>query len=1172
MIYVFGDYALDMHLYELRHGGSPCPLGPQVFNVLAYLIVHRDRVVTKEELIEQLWPAQFVSDATVHQHVTAARKATGDRGRQQRIIKTLRSRGYRFIAPVRVLDDEALGRDGPVASEVAHHRARQILQPAVEAPPTFHGAFMGERKLVTVLCGTLANAVPLVEHLGFEALPRLRQALLDLVHHEVQPYQGTLQAVGNGSFLVLFGVPVALEDHARRAVLAGLALQRRLQQPYTDPVTQHEVAFEVCLGVHTGPVMVGSHASEAQQPPTVVGEVMHHVARLQQLAAPGMLIGSANTLQFLDGEVCSDACGSVAIPGRPKPLKAYTIQALGPWRASPSWPTGRTLSRFAGREREMAVLDALLAQAVQGQGHVVGIMGEPGMGKSRLLYEFVQQLPSKAVTYVEGHCLSYGSATPYLPVLDLVRHLCGITDADGPETLAAKVHGSLGDTGGDLTDDAPYLLHLLGVSDDAERLATLGPQALKTRTFATLKQLSIQRSRRQPLVLAVEDLHWIDLTSEEWLASLVESLAPIPLLLLTTYRPGYRPLWTDKSYATQLALTRLTPEASRAVVQSVPQSMPLSDALRREIVGKAAGNPFFLEELTRAVVAHTERHATLVIPDTVQAVLAARMDQLPPEVKRLLQTAAVIGMDVPLPLLQAVAELPDDALNRGLAHLQAVEFLYETRRFPEREYTFKHALTREVAYEALLQERRRTLHARIIEIIEVLSPDRLAEQVDRLAHHAIRGEVWDKAVTYGRQAGAKAAERSALREAAEAFEQALTALQHLPDSRTTREQAIDLRFDLRNALHLLNEEGRILNHLRQAEPLAEALGDQRRLGQLAGYLSVCLRHQGNIDEALASAQRALAIGTTLGDVGLQVAANSFLGELYLWVLNDYRQAVEAFRQNVEILHGALLRERFGTTNVQSVVSRAQVARCLAELGAFAEGRAYGEDALRLAETVDHPYSLMWACSGLGHLCLRQGALSQAIHVFERALAIREIMNLPGNMRHAFVELGAAYALSGRVSEALPLMERGLEQSVPSGIWGQSALLPVWLGEGYVLAGRLEEAMQLGKQALEVTRTQKQQGYQAYALRLLGDIAAHHTPPAVEEAERHYREALAVAEAIGMRPLMAHCHLGLGTLYAKAVTREQARAELSAAIELYRAMEMTFWLPQAEAALAQVAGC
>ena len=310
--------------------------------------------------------------------------------------------------------------------------------------------------------GTLANAVTLVERLGLEALPRLRQALLDLVEHEVQPYHGTLQAVGNDSFLVLFGVPVALEDHARRAVLAGLALQRRLHQPYKDPGTQDEIVFEVCLGVHTGRVMVGSNPSEAQQPATVVGEVTHLVAQVQQLVAPGMLLGSEDTLRLVHGEVRSEACGSVAIPGRPEPLKAYVIHALGPWRAFLGWQTGCALSRFVGREREMAVLDALLDRAIQGQGHVVGIMGEPGMGKSRLLYEFVQHLASKAVTYVEGHCLSYGNITPYLPVLDLLRHLCGITDAADPETLAAKVHGCLGDTGGGLNGDAPYLLQLLG--------------------------------------------------------------------------------------------------------------------------------------------------------------------------------------------------------------------------------------------------------------------------------------------------------------------------------------------------------------------------------------------------------------------------------------------------------------------------------------------------------------------------------------------------------------------------------------------------------------------------------------------------------------------------------------------------------------------------------------
>jgi len=557
------------------------------------------------------------------------------------------------------------------------------------------------------------------------------------------------------------------------------------------------------------------------------------------------------------------------------------------------------------------------------------------------------------------------------------------------------------------------------------------------------------------------------------------------------------------------------------------------------------------------------------MPATVQAVLAARIDRLPPEDKRLLQTAAVLGHEVPLPLVQAIAELPEAELYRGLTHLQAAEFLYETRLFPEREFTFKHALTHEVAYSSLLQERRRVLHARIVEALEALYLDRLAEQIDRLAHHALWGEVWDKALRYCRQAGVKAVEGSALREAAVAFEQALTALQHLPDRRDTREQAIDLYFDLRNVLHPLGESERILNHLRQAEPLAEALGDQRRLGQLAGYMSVCLRHQGNIDDALASAQRALAIATALGDVGLQIAANSFLGELYLWVLNDYRQAAEMFRRKVETLHGALLRERFGTTNVQSVVSRAQVARCLAELGAFAEGRAYGEDALRLAEMVNHPYSLVWACEGVGHFFLRQGALSQAIRVFERGLGLREAVNFPLVIRNCTAGLGEAYALSGRVTEALPLLLQALEQSQLSGPRGLEPLYPVWLGEAYVLAGRFAEAMPLAQQALEVTRTQKQQGNQAYALWLLGEIAARREHPEAELAEDYYHQALALAEAIGMRPLVAHCHHGLGWLYYQTGRGEQARAALAAAIDLYRAMDMTFWLPQAEAALAQV---
>jgi predicted ATPase len=645
------------------------------------------------------------------------------------------------------------------------------------------------------------------------------------------------------------------------------------------------------------------------------------------------------------------------------------------------------------------------------------------------------------------------------------------------------------------------------------------------------------------------------------------------------YRPDYQHGWGSKTYYAQLRLDPLPPANAEELLEALLGHDGRLVPLKQFLITRTEGNPFFLEESVRTLVetgvmvgepgAYQLAQAlpTVHVPATVQAVLAARMDRLPAEEKRLLQTAAVLGHEVPLRLLQAIAELPEEAIHHGLTHLQIAEFLYETRLFPELEYTFKHALTHEVAYSSLLQERRRALYTTIVEAIERLYPNRLAEQVERLAHHALRGEVWDKAVAYCQQSGAKAYARSANQEAAACFEQALVALQHLPDRRDTREQALELHFALRNALHQLSEPGRILDHLRQAEPLAEALGDHRRLGQIAGYMASCLLVLGDADRGLASAQRALAIATALGDVGLQIAANTQLGEVYLWGLSDYRRAGEVLRRNVEALQDAPLGERFGGAMVSSVHARAYLAWCLAELGAFAEGRRHGEEALRLAEAVEHPYSLAFACVAVGQLYLCQGALSQAIHVLERGLALSETLHFPRVIPLCRVRLDAAYALSGRVPEALPALELVFEPGDVKSL----TIYAVWLGESYLLAGRLEEALRLGQRALEAARPQKQQSCQAYALWLLGESAAQRDPPAVEPAEEYYRQALSLANDRGMRPLQAHCHLGLGKLYVKIERREEARSELAAAIELYRAMEMTFWLPQAEAALAEVEG-
>jgi predicted ATPase len=550
----------------------------------------------------------------------------------------------------------------------------------------------------------------------------------------------------------------------------------------------------------------------------------------------------------------------------------------------------------------------------------------------------------------------------------------------------------------------------------------------------------------------------------------------------------------------------------------------------------------------------------------VQAVLAARIDRLPPEEKRLLQTAAVLGTEVPLALLQAIAEQPEDVLHHGLAHLQAAEFLYETRLFPEHVYTFKHALTHEVAYGSLLQERRRLLHAQIVEVLEQRHADRLAEQIEPLALHAFRGAVWDKAVTYGRQAGARAHGRAAFRQAAMYFEQALAALGHLPDTPETRGLAIELRLDLvGRALVPLGEYERDLALLREAEALARARDNSARLARTLALLAHVLRHRGDLAGALTAGQQALALATTLGDLVLQVAASQHLGTAY-YAIGDFERAAELFRQNVEARDPGTGRP----DRPPLIHSRAWLAQVLSQLGQFAEGRRHGEEALRLATTGGHGTEPMFAHGCLGRLYLAQGDLAAAVRLLDRGLALCRTADNWDVGRPIAAALGYASALAGRLAAGRTLLEEALREGIRMGALHNQSYFVAQLSAVCLLAGRVDEAFQHAGQALALARQYGERGYEAFALCQLGAVHAQAEPPEVAQSEVQYREALALAEALGMRPLQAHCHHGLGTLYAKSGKREQARAELSTAIESYRTMEMTFWLPQAEAALAKLA--
>jgi predicted ATPase len=572
--------------------------------------------------------------------------------------------------------------------------------------------------------------------------------------------------------------------------------------------------------------------------------------------------------------VHSAASGLVQMPGHAEPLMAYTVQGLDAPYATRLW------SPFVGRQRELVAFDDLLARALAGQGQVVGLIGEPGIGKSRLLAACRQRLPERPMTVLEGHCRSYDQLIPYGPISDLLRYQCGLSATAGPNVVATRLDQLLRAVGLPPEDSAPYLLQLLGSPATAEPLAQLPPEVIKERTFATLRQVHLRSSQQQPVLLVVENLHWIDPTSEAYLASLVEQLAGVPLLLLTTYRPGYRPLWMDKSYATQLTLPPLTQEESATMVRAVLPPERSAEALVQRVLVRAAGNPLFLEELAHAMREQGGLGADTPVPETIQAVLAARIDRLPPEAKHLLHTAAVLGTAVPVPLLAAIAELPEAVLHRSLAHLQAAEFLYETRLVPELVYTFKHALTHEVAYGSLLQERRRVLHACIVETLEALAGDQVAEQVERLAHHALRGEVWDKALMYFWQAGEKAMACAAHREAVGYLEQALGAAQRLPAQPDLLTQGIELRIILDSAFLTLGDPKRGFDYLREAAVLAEALGDQRQLGRIANGMTHYFLRTGDYDAAIEYGQRALVHATASEALVEQAIAHCVLGTAY----------------------------------------------------------------------------------------------------------------------------------------------------------------------------------------------------------------------------------------------------------------------------------------------------
>ena len=725
------------------------------------------------------------------------------------------------------------------------HLAEKIL--------TSRAALEGERKQVTVLFADLKGSMELLADRDPEDARRLLDPVLSLMMEAVHRYEGTVNQVMGDGIMALFGAPVAHEDHAVRACYAALHMQDAIRRYSEDLRRAHGLEVQARIGLNSGEVVVRAIHSDLHMDYTAVGQTVHLAARMEQLAAPGSTRITAGTLRLVEGYLQVRPLGPVPIKGLGAPLEVYELAGVGVACTRLQAAAQRGLSRFVGRRPEMEALRAALETAGRGSGQVVAVVGAPGVGKSRLFWELIRSHRTQGWLTLETSAASWGKSTAFQPVVHLLRTYFQIESGDDPRRLREKVTGKVLALDESLAPTLPPLLALLDAATEDAGWPD-DPLLRRERTLDALRRLLVRESQAQPLILVFEDLHWFDRESEAVLDSLVDGLPGARILLLVNYRPEYECHWGSRGAYSQLRVDPLPEESAGALLDAVLGDDAGLSPLKRLLIERTEGNPLFLEESVRTLVETgalvgergtyglAARIDEIQIPATVQSLLAARIDRLSVEEKSLLQVAAVIGERVPHRLLEVVADTPAERFRPALARLHSAEFLYEASLFPDVEYTFKHALTHDVAYGSLLHERRRALHLRILDALEAPSADPATGDVERLARHALGGEAWRKAATYLRQAGRRAAAQSAYQAAATWFGEALRALQRVPESPDVLAEAIDTRLDFRIALIPLQRYQDALTIMREAEALAMRLGDRPRLGWVLADLCARLRN------------------------------------------------------------------------------------------------------------------------------------------------------------------------------------------------------------------------------------------------------------------------------------------------------------------------------------------
>ena len=1017
----------------------------------------------------------------------------------------------------------------PVSYTPAHLAERiQAEREAMEA----RGITDGERKSITALFVDIKGSTDLIADLDPEEARAIVDPTLQLMMDAVHRYEGYVaQALGDGIF-ALFGAPIAHEDHPQRALYAALLMQDESRKRAEQLRREKGINVQLRVGVNTGEVVLRSIRKDDLHTDYVpVGQSTNLASRMESLATPGSILVSEQTYKLTEGYFEFKALGQAQIKGFAEPLNIYEVAGVGPLRTKLQLSVRRGLARFVGRQSELEQLQRALESAKAGHGQIAGVMGEPGVGKSRLFYEF-KLLSQRGCLILETFSVSHGKAYPYLPLIDLLKNYFQLTNQDDERRRREKITGKVLTLDRSLEDTLPYLFFLLGIAEPTSPLQQMDPQIRRKRILEAIKRLLLRESLNQPLIIIFEDLHWLDAETQTFLQLLSESVVTARMLLLVNYRPEYQQQWSGKTYFSQLRLDPLgkeqaeemltvllgdasespLPRRERPVLSQVEGARERVidadlSALKRFILDKTEGNPFFMEEIVQTLreqglfvrdanvgagfkPAPTMGNLTnLRLPTTVQGVLSARMDRLPAEEKSLLQTLAVIGREFSASLLRKVVTESEDDLHRLLSRLQAGEFVYEQPAFPEVEYIFKHALTQEVAYNSLLIERRKVLHERTAQAMEVVYRHRLDDHYSELAYHYSRSGNTQKAVDYLQLAGQQAVQRSANVEAIAQLTRAVELLQSLPDNPVRIQQELGLQTML--GVALIANKGyaspEVEHCYARAVTLCRQVGETPQLFPALLGLWVCYLMQAKYTTAHELAERLLRLAQTAQDPLALVGAYWALGETELF-MGRYGLARVALQQGIHHYDSRQHATRafmYGQDN--GVTCLIFEAWALWFLGYPEQALKRGHEALSLAQEVQHANTQGFVQTCALWLYQFRREVPKVQEIAEGTIRLSTEHGLPQWEAMSTSLHGWALAEQGHIAEGVTQTREGITALRAT---GAGLGLPYFLAleaEVYLRAGQPEEGLPVLDEALTLSDATQERIYEAELYRLKGEL-------------------------------------------------------------------------------------